>query len=69
MAVRILVGSMMIFFGTLLLAGLLALGQPGGAGIQPIPPTHYGMTDNGGGGEDERVVDELRRLVALLGAR
>ena len=64
MAVRILVGSLMIFFGTLLLAGLLALGQPGGAGIAPIPLTHYGMA-----GQDTPVMDELRRLVALLGAR
>ncbi|TFZ01492.1 hypothetical protein [Ramlibacter rhizophilus] len=47
MTLRLFVGSLMIFFGTLLLAGLLALGAPGGWGIpsldfeaftQPGPP-------------------------------
>ena len=32
-SLRIFVGSLMIFFGTLMLAGLLALGDPGGWGL------------------------------------
>lgn len=37
--VRLFIGSLMIFFGTLLLAALLALGIPGGPGAALLQDT------------------------------
>jgi len=37
MPVKVLAGSLVIFFGTLLAAGLVALGQPGDLGVPILP--------------------------------
>lgn len=39
---KILIGSLVIFFGTLLAAGLVALGQPGAVGLSSSQQVHAG---------------------------
>src|SRR5687768_2611098 len=58
-SIRIFVGSLMIFFGTLMLAGLLALGDPGGWGM---PALHFE-----GGSRSLAVADWTRIAAAFFG--
>lgn len=39
---KILIGSLVIFFGTLLAAGLVALGRPGAVGLSVPQQVHAG---------------------------
>lgn len=42
-AMRLLIQSALIFFGTLMAAGLVALGEPEGAHVHvPVMPSHAG---------------------------